>query len=123
MKMNKELPYAAIIRPLSNEEGGGYLVEFPDLPGCFGDGESPEEALKEAESALHSWILTAKEFDDYVPQPKEKYSGQWRLRIPKSLHAQLSYRAKYEKVSLNTLVTTILAEYVGHLHKNGKHFH
>lgn len=122
--MSKEMPYAAIIRPLSKEEGGGYAVEFPDLPGCFADGESPEQALREAEDALHSWILTAKEFGDPIPQPKEKYSGQWRLRIPKSLHAELSYRAKYEKVSLNMLVTTILAEYMGqHFHKNDAHLH
>jgi antitoxin HicB len=99
-------------------------VEFPDLPGCIADGESPEEALREAEDALQSWVLTAKEFGDPIPQPKEKYSGQWRLRIPKSLHAELSYRAKYEKVSLNTLVTTILAEYMGqHVPKKDIHFH
>jgi antitoxin HicB len=122
--MSKEMPYAAIIRPLSKEEGGGYFVEFPDVPGCFGDGESPEEALKEAEKALHSWLSTAKEFGDPIPQPKEKYGGQWRLRIPKSLHAELSYRAKYEKVSLNMLVTTILAEYMGQsFHKNDTHVH
>jgi antitoxin HicB len=123
MMMDKDLPYPAIIRPLSKEEGEGYVVEFPDLPGCFGDGDSPEEALREAESALHSWIVTAKEFGDPLPQPKKKYSGQWRLRIPKSLHAELVYRAKYENVSLNTLVTTILAGYMGHLHKHDKHFH
>lgn len=70
--MSQEMPYAAIIRPLSKEEGGGYAVEFPDLPSCFADGESPEQALREAEDALHSWILTAKEFGDPIPQPKEK---------------------------------------------------
>lgn len=104
------------------KKGGGISREFPDLPGCFGDGESPEEAFKEAEEALHSWMVTAQEFGDPIPQPKEKYSGQWRLRIPKSLHAELVYRAKYENVSLNTLVTTILAGYMGHLQKRDKHF-
>lgn len=121
--MSKVLEYAAIIRPLSQEEGGGYLAEFPDLPGCYGDGETPEEALKEAEEALASWIQTAHEFGDPIPKPKEKYSGQWRLRVPKSLHAELSYRAKSENVSLNTLVTTILSEYVGRYHKSNKHIH
>ena len=26
-------------------EGGGYLIEFPDLPGCMSDGETPEEEV------------------------------------------------------------------------------
>ena len=121
--MKKEYPYATIIRPLTKEEGNGYLAEFPDLPGCYGDGETPQDALREAESAMLSWIETAKEFGDPIPEPKEKYSGQWRLRIPKTLHADLVYRAKYEGVSLNTLVTTVLAEYVGHLHGGEKNPH
>lgn len=114
--MKNKFPYSVIVRPLTSEEGGGYLAEFPDVSGCFGDGDTPEEALRDAELALESWLKTAKEFKDQIPTPKERYSGQWRLRIPRSLHADLAYRAKYEKVSLNTLVTTILAEYVGHLH-------
>ena len=27
--------YPFIIRHLSKEEGGGFLIEFPDLPGCM----------------------------------------------------------------------------------------
>ena len=37
--------YAFEIRPLSADEGGGYLISFPDLPGCMSDGDSPEEAM------------------------------------------------------------------------------
>ena len=33
------------VRPLSKEEGGGYLVEYPDIPGCMSDGETIEEAI------------------------------------------------------------------------------
>ena len=32
------------VRPLSAEDGRGYLVEFPDVPGCMSDGATPEEA-------------------------------------------------------------------------------
>src|SRR5436309_3563551 len=108
----KKLKYSAIIRPLSKEEGGGYLIEIPDLPGCMADGETVEEAFAEAESAIESWIKTAKEFGDLIPDPvtSKRFSGQWRLRVPKSLHAALAMRAKYEGVSLNLLAATILAE-------------
>ena len=46
------------VRPLSLEEGGGYLVEFPDYPGCIADGETPEEAIREARDALASYLAT-----------------------------------------------------------------
>jgi len=42
------------IRPLAPEEGGGYLITFPELPGCMADGETIEQAIKnggEAETA------------------------------------------------------------------------
>jgi len=61
------LKYSITISPLSENEGGGYFVEFPDLPGCFAEGETLEEALIAAEDALNSWLLTAKEFNDEFP--------------------------------------------------------
>lgn len=117
------LKYPIIVRPLTQEEGSGYLAEFPDLPGCIADGETLEEVLKEADSALKSWIETAKEYGDVIPEPSisSKYSGQWRLRIPKSLHAALALRAKWEGVSLNMLAATLLAEGLEHhLHHSQK---
>lgn len=104
--------YPATIRPLSEEDGGGYLVSFPDLPGCMADGATPEEAFHQAQDAMIGWIKTAKEFGDPIPKPStiNKYSGQWRMRAPKSLHAALASRAKEEGVSLNTLVITLLSQ-------------
>lgn len=109
------LTYPVILRPLTAEEGGGYLAEFPDLPGCIADGKTPKDALMQAEDALKSWIKTARDVGDAIPQPStsEKYSGQWRLRIPKSLHASLALWAKIEGVSLNMLAASLLAEGVG----------
>jgi len=110
-----KLKYPATIRPLSKEEGGGFLVEFPDLPGCMADGATVEAALLEANDALAAWLKTAKEFNDPIPKPSVamNFSGQWRLRIPKSLHAELTLKAKQEGVSLNTLAATLLAMGLG----------
>lgn len=107
-----EFTYPATIQPLSEEDGGGYLVSFPDLPGCIADGATPEEAFHQAEDAMIAWIKTAQEFGDSIPQPSNlnKYSGQWRMRAPKSLHAALAIRAKEEGVSLNTLAITLLTQ-------------
>jgi antitoxin HicB len=101
------------IRPLTDEEGGGYLVEFPDYPGCMADGETPEEALVEGRDALASYLETLKALGRPTPTSGAAYGGQWRQRVPKSLHAALARRAASEGVSLNLLVTTILAEGLG----------
>jgi antitoxin HicB len=100
------------IRPLSREEGGGYLIEFPEFPGCIADGETPEEAIREGRDALLSYRRTLQELGR-EGQSSETYSGQWRQRVPKSLHASLARRAMQEGVSLNTLVATFLAEGLG----------
>lgn len=117
------LKYPVTIRPLTKEEGGGYLVEFPDLPGCMADGETIEEALREAEDALKAWLATAREFGDPIPEPgiSSHYSGQWRIRLPKSLHAALALRAKLEGVSLNTLAATLLARGIGQINDDRRH--
>ena len=107
--------YPFTIRPLASDEGGGYLIEFPDVPGCMSDGESPEEAVANGRDALKCCLLTLKEFGDPIPAPGAfaSASGQWRQRVPKSLHARLVDRARREGVSLNTLVTAMIAEGLG----------
>jgi antitoxin HicB len=115
--MATELDYPFRIRRLVDDEGRGYLIEFPDLPGCISDGATIDEAIAHGADALASWIATAKEFGDTVPPPSlpldEAYSGRWNLRVPKSLHRRLAERAKAEGVSLNTLTVTLLAEGLG----------
>jgi len=112
--------YPANIQPLSVEEGGGFLVSFPDLPGCIADGKTVEDAIHEGDDAVKAWIATAKEFGDPIPEPSLacKYSGQWRMRVPKSLHAELARRAKSEGVSLNALATALLAQGLGKMVAN-----
>jgi antitoxin HicB len=107
--------YPFTVRPLATEEGGGYLIEFPDVPGCISDGETPEEAITNGRDALKSVLLTMKEFGDAIPQPGSlaTASGQWRQRVPRSLHSRLVTRAEQEGVSLNTLVTAMIAEGLG----------
>jgi antitoxin HicB len=53
-------------------------------------------------------------FGKRIPQPDSvARSGQWRQRVPRSLHARLVERAEREGVSLNTLVTAPIAEGIG----------
>lgn len=114
--------YPFTIRRLSNEEGGGYLIEFPDLPGCTSDGETIEEAFEHGKGAIQAWIEAAKEMNRPIPKPGEleSQSGKWVQRVPKSIHLRLVTRAREEGVSLNTLVITMLAESLGNVGESHK---
>jgi antitoxin HicB len=72
------------IRPLSEVEGEGNLVEFPDFPGCVADGETPEQALEEGIDALDSYRKTLEELGRTVPAAGEVYRGESRQRVPTS---------------------------------------
>jgi len=110
--MMNELPRFEM-RPLDAVEGGGYLIEFPEFPGCVADGETPEEALREGADALQSYLKTLHELGRTVSADGEVFRGQWRQRVPRSLQAALVRRANHEGVSLNMFVTTLLAEGLG----------
>jgi antitoxin HicB len=69
--------------------------------------------MQEGRDALTSYVRTLEELGRAVPKTGEVYGGQWRQRVPKSLHAALARRADREGVSLNMLVTTMLAEGLG----------
>jgi antitoxin HicB len=104
--------YPFIIRPLAEADGGGFAIEYPDLPGCVSDGETPEEALKQGSDAVRAYLMDCAKHGDELPNPSAA-SGQWRQRVPRSLHSRLVARARQEGVSLNTLVTAMIAEGLG----------
>jgi antitoxin HicB len=79
--MTIRLDYPFRVRPFTDEEGGSYLIAFPDLPGCLSDGETIEEAIASGADALRSWIETAREFGDPVPPPsRSRQKGVSRRR-------------------------------------------
>ena len=64
-----KLEYAIRIERLADSDGGGYLATAPDLPGCVSDGATPEEALRNVQDAIESWIEAAKEWKQDIPEP------------------------------------------------------
>ena len=71
--------YAIRIEPLPSEEGGGFLVTVPDLPGCVADGDAIEQAIVEAQDALAAWAVAERQDKGDLPTPKA-YSGQFTYR-------------------------------------------
>jgi antitoxin HicB len=113
--------YAHIISPLSDEDGGGFLITFPDLPGCMSDGETVAEAVENGRDAFIAVVSALADMGRDIPAPSFSpddaaapgASGKFVARVPKSIHAKLTTRAKAEGVSLNTLVLTLIAEGLG----------
>ena len=67
--MTGNLIYPIVIEPLSEAEGGGYVALVPDLPGCMSDGDTPEEAIANAQDAIRCWIEAAQELGRHIPEP------------------------------------------------------
>lgn len=107
--------YAVLVQPLAEADGGGFEAIVPELPGCMSDGETLKEAIENVEGAIESWKEAAEELGRDVPAPGSTV-GQWRQRVPKSLHLALKQVAESEGVSLNSLVSTFLAESLGRRH-------
>jgi antitoxin HicB len=109
--------YAHVIEPLSDDDGGGYLITFPDLPGCIADGETLEETMANGRDAFSAWMSARAHIGKPIPKPTRhgEAADPVRLvqRLPRSLHASLVARAKAEGTSLNTLITMLLAEGLG----------
>ncbi len=95
-----------------SDEDEGYIALVPELPGLSAFGETPEEAAQEAEIAAKGFLNVYEEDGEAIPEPRKltHFSGQFRLRLPKSLHASLSQEAKKEGVSLNGYVSYLLAQ-------------
>jgi len=108
-----KLKYIVKLAPISEEDGGGWLAEIPELKGCMSDGETPEEALKNIEEAKIAWMSTALKRGQTIPLPNpedtDEYSGKFTLRLPKFLHKELSLAAQKDDISLNQYILSLVA--------------
>lgn len=103
----REYPFNVIADPES-----GYVIVFPDLPGCMTQIETMDEVGPMAEEIRTLWLETEYDAGDDIPTPSypEEYSGKLLLRMPKSLHRTLAVAAEREGVSLNVYACQLLGE-------------
>jgi predicted RNase H-like HicB family nuclease len=97
---------------VEDEDEGGFVVSYPDLPGCITCGETIETAIENAADAKRAWIEAALEegIEIQVPERLEDYSGQFKLRIPRSLHKSLAEHSKREGISMNQYCVYLLSK-------------
>ena len=107
------LPYRLEIVP--DTEEGGYGARYPELPGCITCADTPEAVITEALDTKRAWLEAALEEGLDIPEPLkdpdlDDFSGQFKLRIPKTLHRSLSVHAKQEGISMNQYCLYLLAK-------------
>ena len=104
------LPYRMEIVEYRAE--GCFVVSYPDLPGSITWGETVESAVANALDAKRAWLEAALEDGIPIREPDdlENYSGQFKLRIPKSLHKSLTEHAKREGISMNQYCVYLLSK-------------
>ena len=97
------------IVPDSDE--GGFIASFPELPGCLSAGPTIEEAAKNALDAKNQWLKAA--YEDgvaiNVPDSEKEFSGQFKLRMPKTLHRILFEKSRREGISMNQYCLFLLS--------------
>ena len=97
---------------VEDQTEGGFVVSYPDLPGCISCGETIESAIKNALEAKRVWLETALEegLEIHEPDSLNDYSGQFKLRIPRSLHRTLAEHSQREGVSMNQYCVYLLSK-------------
>lgn len=105
-----KMPYKLEIFPDTDENG--FVASYPELPGCLSCGETIVSAIANIEDAKREWFKAAIEQNIKINEPEEleSYSGQFKLRIPKSLHKTLSEDSKKEGISMNQYCVYLLSK-------------
>jgi predicted RNase H-like HicB family nuclease len=113
--------YSHVISPIDAADGGGLLFTMPDIPGVMADGATEMEAIADGREAFITTVSAMVDMGQEVPAPAfnaqdftpASASGKVLARLPRSMHLQLTARAKTEGVSLNSLVLAFIAEGLG----------
>ena len=66
--MSEQYEHYSMIIQWSDEDNA-YIVTVPELPGCRTHGKTYEEAVRQGQDAIATWIMVAKELGRPVPPP------------------------------------------------------
>ena len=92
-----------------------WAAEFPELPGLIAAHETWDGLRASVDDAKRTWFEMALRYGDPIPEPSQaqaEYSGNLRVRLPKSLHARAVRAAQRDEVSLNMFVVAAIAQAV-----------
>ena len=99
------------IEVLKDIDESGYTLSCPELKGCITCAENLQQGFEMIEDAKKNWFMACIEEGIPIPEPSrlEDYSGQFKLRIPKTLHKSLAERSRQEGISMNQYCMYLLS--------------
>ncbi|MDQ3747878.1 MAG: type II toxin-antitoxin system HicB family antitoxin [Acidobacteriota bacterium] len=102
-------------RLLIQDDDGTFAAEIVEFSGCFSQGETADEAMKNLDEAARNWIEETIRLGKPIPAPIANYEfgGKFALRLPRSLHRKAALMAERDGVSLNTFLVDAIATRVG----------
>jgi predicted RNase H-like HicB family nuclease len=62
-------------------EEGGFWSEVPVLSGCYSQGETIDEALRNTKEAIESYLLVLKEDQVSAPAEESLFIGRVRVEV------------------------------------------
>ena len=121
--MNKDLDYYMglnyKIEIIEDREDGGYAFSCPELKGCMTCTDTIHQGLIMIEDAKKNWFEACLESGIPIPEPDSvsEYSGQFKLRMPKTLHKTLAEYSQKEGISMNQYCLYLLSSGVNSAYK------
>jgi predicted RNase H-like HicB family nuclease len=106
------MPYTRLVVPV---EDGTYSAEILEFPGCFAQGNTAEEAIRNLDDSAQSWVAAALDQGQEIPPPMaaQDFSGRLVLRMPRSIHKQAARYAQRDNTSLNQFLTAAISTRIG----------
>jgi antitoxin HicB len=103
--------YAMVLTHAANGDGPVWTATIEELPGCEAHGPTPEDAAAAAHTAVEGWLRDAQAHGRDIPPPgaAASHSGKLLVRMPRSLHAELTRASEREGTSLNAYIVAALA--------------
>jgi len=115
--------YRVSVTRADGEANGGWVAQVEGFPDSSGRGDTPEEAIGRSMSALSDGVAEASAevapgeeapageapAEEAKAEATSSRSGRLLVRMPATLHDELANAAGAEGVSLNQLITGILA--------------
>ncbi len=100
-------PYHKVLHGSRSE---GFFAEVLELPGCWTDGDTEEDALRNLEEAMTAWLMTAIEHGDPVPAPLDDDGPCRSVALPEKLYRRLVEHARKSGLSPDVAAGQLLAD-------------